>query len=71
MADAMGQTGSTALARVLFVRATTAATLHPWFDDFVDEAAAICDVRLFDAASRCPNSSRPSARSSIWAGRRP
>jgi len=44
------QTGSIGASRVLFVRATTAATLQPWLDDFAAEAAAVSEVRLFDAA---------------------
>jgi phosphoglycerate dehydrogenase-like enzyme len=38
------------LPHVLFVRATDAASLEPWFGDFVGESAEICEVRLFDPA---------------------
>ncbi len=54
MVAAADQTGRAPLPHVLFVRATTAATLHPWLDDFVDEAAAVCEVHLYDAAKPLP-----------------
>jgi phosphoglycerate dehydrogenase-like enzyme len=36
---------------VLFVRATMAASLHPWMDDFIDALAGACEVVLFDPAA--------------------
>src|SRR5579862_7355335 len=36
--------------RVLFLRATMAASLHPWMDDFVNALAGACAVALFDPA---------------------
>jgi phosphoglycerate dehydrogenase-like enzyme len=37
-------------AAVLFVRATEAASLDPWFADFVAESAGVCEVAMFDPA---------------------
>jgi phosphoglycerate dehydrogenase-like enzyme len=38
------------LPAVLFVKATDAATLDPWFPDFVDASADVCEVAMFDPA---------------------
>ena len=40
-------------SRILFVRATTAASLHPWYDDFVEAVDGAYEIVLYDAiASR-------------------
>ncbi len=52
-ADALSRRGG--LPPVLFVRATTAATLEPWYGDFVTEVAGVCEVRLLDVGTPVTN----------------